>query len=257
MLDVSGGTATNVTQHDGAILKTNTNGTTVSGTNSEGAFSIHNHVADNVLLENGGHLDINAYGSANKTIIKDKGTMSVLTNAKADATRIDNGGVMDVAGNATNTIINGGTQNINNYGIATGTNINSGTQNIKSGGKADTTIISSGSRQVVEKDGTAIGSNISAGGSLIVYTGGIAHGVNQETGSALVANTGAGTDIEGYNKLSHFTITGGEANYVVLENTGELTVVAKTSAKNTTIDAGGKLIEPPRKSWRLNSLRKR
>ncbi|KDX40130.1 adhesin-like autotransporter domain protein [Escherichia coli 2-210-07_S4_C2] len=92
MLDVSGGTATNVTQHDGAILKTNTNGTTVSGTNSEGAFSIHNHVADNVLLENGGHLDINAYGSANKTIIKDKGTMSVLTNAKADATRIDNGG---------------------------------------------------------------------------------------------------------------------------------------------------------------------
>lgn len=49
--------------------------------------------------------------------------------------------------------------------------------------------------------------------------GGIAHGVNRETGSALVANTGAGTDIEGYNKLSHFTITGGEANYVVLENT--------------------------------------
>ncbi|MCV4821108.1 AIDA repeat-containing protein, partial [Escherichia coli] len=77
-------------------------------TNSEGAFSIHNNVAENVLLENGGHLDINAYGSANKTIIKDKGTMSVLTNAKADATRIDNGGVMDVAGNATNTIINGG-----------------------------------------------------------------------------------------------------------------------------------------------------
>ncbi|KDY20483.1 outer membrane autotransporter barrel domain protein [Escherichia coli 2-316-03_S4_C2] len=256
MLDVSGGTATNVTQHDGAILKTNTNGTTVSGTNSEGAFSIHNHVADNVLLENGGHLDINAYGSANKTIIKDKGTMSVLTNAKADATRIDNGGVMDVAGNATNTIINGGTQNINNYGIATGTNINSGTQNIKSGGKADTTIISSGSRQVVEKDGTAIGSNISAGGSLIVYTGGIAHGVNQETGSALVANTGAGTDIEGYNKLSHFTITGGEANYVVLENTGELTVVAKTSAKNTTIDTGGKLIvqkEAKTDSTRLNN----
>ncbi|EOU5292245.1 AIDA repeat-containing protein, partial [Escherichia coli] len=256
VLDVRGGTATNITQHDGAALKVTTYDLTVSGTNSEGAFSIHNNVAENVLLENGGHLDINAYGSANKTIIKDKGTMSVLTNAKADATRIDNGGVMDVAGNATNTIINGGTQNINNHGIATGTNINSGTQNIKSGGKADTTNISSGSRQVVEKDGTATGSNISAGGSLIVYTGGIAHGVNQETGSALVANTGAGTDIEGYNKLSHFTITGGEANYVVLENTGELTVMAKTSAKNTTIDAGGKLIvqkEAKTDSTRLNN----
>ncbi|MCM5079484.1 autotransporter adhesin family protein, partial [Escherichia coli] len=80
-----------------------------------------------------------------------------------------------------------------------------------SGGKADTTNISSGSKQVVEKGGTATGSNIRAGGTLIVDTGGIAHGVNQETGSALVANTGAGTDIEGYNKLSHFTITGGEA----------------------------------------------
>ncbi|EFW58718.1 adhesin-like autotransporter [Shigella flexneri CDC 796-83] len=32
-------------------------------------------------------------------------------------------------------------------------------------------------------------------------------------------------------------LPGGEANYVVLENTGELTVVAKTSAKNTTVDA--------------------
>ena len=42
-----------------------------------------------------------------------------------------------VRDNLTNTIINGGTQNINNYGIATGTNINSGTQNIKSGGKTD------------------------------------------------------------------------------------------------------------------------
>ncbi|EFA2309183.1 AIDA repeat-containing protein, partial [Escherichia coli] len=61
VLDVRGGMATNVTQHDGAALKVTTYDLTVSGTNSEGAFSIHNNVADNVLLENGGHLDINAY----------------------------------------------------------------------------------------------------------------------------------------------------------------------------------------------------
>lgn len=261
MLDVSGGTATNVTQHDGAILKTNTNGTTVSGTNSEGAFSIHNHVADNVLLENGGHLDINAYGSANKTIIKDKGTMSVLTNAKADATRIDNGGVMDVTGNATNTIINGGTQNINNHGIATGTNINGGTQNIKSGGKADTTIISSGSRQVVEKDGTATGSNISAGGSLIVQKeaktdttrlnnggvlevqdGGEAKHVEQQSGGALIASTTSGTLIEGTNSYGDaFYIRNSEAKNVVLENAGSLTVVTGSRAVDTIINANGKM----------------
>ncbi|HFE1578458.1 TPA: adhesin-like autotransporter YpjA/EhaD, partial [Escherichia coli] len=144
--------------------------------------------------------------------------------------------------NATNTIINGGTQNIYNHGIATGTNINSGTQNIKSGGKADTTNISSGSKQVVEKGGTATGSNIRAGGTLIVDTGGIAHGVYLDTGSALVANTGAGTDIDGYQRSSHFTITGGRAEHVVLENTGQLTVVAQTSAVDTIVDAGGKLI---------------
>ncbi|HFO6378231.1 TPA: adhesin-like autotransporter YpjA/EhaD, partial [Escherichia coli] len=138
--------------------------------------------------------------------------------------------------------INGGTQNIYNHGIATGTNINSGTQNIKSGGKADTTNISSGSKQVVEKGGTATGSNIRAGGTLIVDTGGIAHGVYLDTGSALVANTGAGTDIDGYQRSSHFTITGGRAEHVVLENTGQLTVVAQTSAVDTIVDAGGKLI---------------
>ena len=70
VLDVRGGMATNVTQHDGAALKVTTYDLTVSGTNSEGAFSIHNNVADNVLLENGGHLDV--YGSATRTIIKDK-----------------------------------------------------------------------------------------------------------------------------------------------------------------------------------------
>ncbi|HCD8738746.1 TPA: AIDA repeat-containing protein, partial [Escherichia coli] len=123
-----------------------------------------------------------------------------------------------------------------------GTNINSGTQNIKSGGKADTTNISSGSKQVVEKGGTATGSNIRAGGTLIVDTGGIAHGVYLDTGSALVANTGAGTDIDGYQRSSHFTITGGRAEHVVLENTGQLTVVAQTSAVDTIVDAGGKLI---------------
>ncbi|HGY7876724.1 TPA: adhesin-like autotransporter YpjA/EhaD, partial [Escherichia coli] len=120
--------------------------------------------------------------------------------------------------------------------------INSGTQNIKSGGKADTTNISSGSKQVVEKGGTATGSNIRAGGTLIVDTGGIAHGVYLDTGSALVANTGAGTDIDGYQRSSHFTITGGRAEHVVLENTGQLTVVAQTSAVDTIVDAGGKLI---------------
>ncbi|WP_447539223.1 AIDA repeat-containing protein, partial [Escherichia coli] len=197
--------------------------------------------ANNTVI-NGGSQTISEGGISTGTIINDKGTMSVLTNAKADATRIDNGGAMDVAGNATNTIINGGTQNIYNHGIATGTNINSGTQNIKSGGKADTTNISSGSKQVVEKGGTATGSNIRAGGTLIVDTGGIAHGVYLDTGSALVANTGAGTDIDGYQRSSHFTITGGRAEHVVLENTGQLTVVAQTSAVDTIVDAGGKLI---------------
>lgn len=80
----------------------------VSGMNSEGVFFIYNYVVDNVLLENGGYLDINVYGSVNKTIIKDKGIMLVLINVKVDVIWIDNGGVMDVVGNVINIIINGG-----------------------------------------------------------------------------------------------------------------------------------------------------
>ncbi|WP_170983685.1 AIDA repeat-containing protein, partial [Escherichia coli] len=68
---------------------------------------IHNNVAENVLLENGGHLDINAYGSATKTIIKEQGTMSVLKNDKTEATRIENGMLTDVVVNAEETTTNG------------------------------------------------------------------------------------------------------------------------------------------------------
>lgn len=80
----------------------------VSGMNSEGVFFIYNYVVDNVLLENGGYLDINVYGLVNKMIIKDKGIMLVLINVKVDVIWIDNGGVMDVVGNVINIIINGG-----------------------------------------------------------------------------------------------------------------------------------------------------
>lgn len=87
-----------------------------------------------------------------------------------------------------------------------------------------------------------IGSNISVGGLLIVYIGGIVYGVNQEMGSVLVVNMGVGIDIEGYNKFFYFIIIGGEVNYVVLENIGELMVVVKILVKNIIIDIGGKLI---------------
>lgn len=74
----------NVIQYDGVILKININGMMVSGMNSEGVFFIYNYVVDNVLLENGGYLDINVYGLVNKMIIKDKGIMLVLINVKVD-----------------------------------------------------------------------------------------------------------------------------------------------------------------------------
>ncbi|WP_212737345.1 AIDA repeat-containing protein, partial [Escherichia coli] len=65
-----GGTATNITQHDGAALKVTTYELTVSGTNREGAFSIHNKVAETVLLENGSNVEVT--NSANKKNIKEK-----------------------------------------------------------------------------------------------------------------------------------------------------------------------------------------
>ncbi|EJZ2508525.1 autotransporter adhesin Ag43, partial [Escherichia coli] len=78
----AGGEATAVTQNTGGALVTST-AATVTGTNRLGNFSVGNGMADNVVLENGGRLDVLEGHSAQKTRVDDGGTLAVSAGGKA------------------------------------------------------------------------------------------------------------------------------------------------------------------------------
>ncbi|EHH6596781.1 autotransporter adhesin Ag43, partial [Escherichia coli] len=78
----AGGTATNVTLKQGGALVTST-AATVTGTHRLGHFSVGNGMADNVVLENGGRLDVLEGHSAWKTLVDDGGTLAVSAGGKA------------------------------------------------------------------------------------------------------------------------------------------------------------------------------
>ncbi|HHN8868849.1 TPA: AIDA repeat-containing protein, partial [Escherichia coli] len=120
----------------------------------------------------------------------------------------------------TSAIIDGGQQTVKADGKATGATINSGTQ-------------------LVQADGTATDTTIYDGGTLSVDSGGKATGVDQRDGAALIATTATGTVVKGQNENGEFSIENGQADNVLLENGGKLTVVDGTTAKDTIINEGG------------------
>ncbi|MCZ8799023.1 autotransporter outer membrane beta-barrel domain-containing protein, partial [Escherichia albertii] len=149
------------------------------------------------------------------------GTQTINTGGYARTTTIDTGGMQIVkGGNSSNTYISGGSQKIEQNGIAYNTEIHSGAQIVYSGGVAtDSTIFEDG---IVE---------IQAGGS--------ATGIKQNTNSVLIATTDA-KQIDGlWNDDIHFSISGGKADHIVLENGGKLTVESGTSSADTLVGIGG------------------
>ncbi|KAB3083605.1 hypothetical protein F9222_26085, partial [Escherichia coli] len=278
----AGGKATGVEQQDGAALDATTvTGTVVSGKNTLGDFSIENGWAENVLLENGGWLDVMDGTTATDTTIKQGGTLNVkyggkatgveqqdgaaliaytstgtvvsgkntlgdfsIKDGQAENVLLENGGwlyVMDGTTATGTTIRDGGNQAVYFRGTATGTSIEKGgTQYVY--GTAENTTIRDGGNQAVYFRGTATGTSIEKGGKLDVREGGQATGVEQQEGAALIATTSTGTVVNGKNTLGDFSIKDGQADKVLLENGGQLTVVNETTADHTTIRDGGKLI---------------
>ncbi|KAB3082327.1 autotransporter outer membrane beta-barrel domain-containing protein, partial [Escherichia coli] len=87
--------------------------------------------------------------------------------------------------------------------------------------------------------GTAKNTTIEAGGTLGVLDGGKATGVEQQEGAILIATTDKDTVVSGENTLGEFSIENGQAENVLLENGGQLTVVDGTSATGTTLRESG------------------
>ncbi|EKQ0710032.1 autotransporter outer membrane beta-barrel domain-containing protein [Escherichia coli] len=254
----AGGSASMVTQNSGGAVVTNTSAD-LSGTNAKGNFIIAGGSASNMLLENGGSLTVLNGHRATGTTINSGGDMMV--EGIATDTTINSNGLLHVSsgGSVTGTIVNnGGRENINSGGSATSTTLNSGgIQAVSSGGNAlnasvndggrqylyagnaTKTTVNSGGRQHVYKNGNVTETIIMDGGRLQVEAGGSASMVTQNSGGAVVTNTSA--DLSGTNAKGNFSIAGGSASNMLLENDGYLTVYSGHQASDTTVGSSGTL----------------
>ncbi|WP_113403419.1 autotransporter outer membrane beta-barrel domain-containing protein [Escherichia coli] len=280
MLSIFGGSAVDITQKSGGGISTDTSAT-LSGTNINGSFSIAGGSASNMLLENGGYLAVlnghqatsttinsgglqrvSSGGSATGTTINGSGYQFVSSGGSATGTTINGSGYQYIfsGGSATSTTINsGGNQYVSSGGSATSTTINSGGyQYVSSGGSATSTTINSGGNQYVSSGGSATSTTINSGGYQNVYVngnvtkttitdggilqvdaGGSASQVTQNSGGAIVANTSA--VLSGTNGKGTFSIAGGSAVNMLLENGGLLTVLGGHDASDTTVGSDGTL----------------
>lgn len=159
---------------------------------------------------------------------------------------------------ATNTIINSGAQYISSGGSAANTTVNNvggqhlyggsvtdttinndGYQYIYSGGRATNTTVNSGGRQYVYIGGNVTETIIASGGMMQVQAGGSASKVTQNSGGAIYTNTSAA--LSGTNNIGSFSIAGGSAANMLLENGGYLKVFSGHEARDTTIGGNGTL----------------
>ncbi|WP_370608751.1 autotransporter outer membrane beta-barrel domain-containing protein [Citrobacter portucalensis] len=254
---VYGGSATNTIINGGVQYVVEDQGTSsrpVPGSatdttiNSGGTQRVFGASVTSTSINVGGVQELLARGSATDTIVNSGGTQHVLGGSAVSTTL--NGGVQYVVeypdpqtsiasqGSATNTVINsGGVQNILG-GSVTNTTINdAGTQNVQAGGSASLTTINDGGRQAVLRDGKASDTSVKSGGTLKVDAGGSATAITQNDGGAVVTNTSA--VLEGSNRNGSFSITGGSAVNMLLENGGYLTVFDGHQASDTTVGSDG------------------
>ncbi|HBA2933215.1 TPA: autotransporter adhesin Ag43 [Escherichia coli] len=181
----AGGEATAVTQNTGGALVTST-AATVTGTNRLGHFSVGNGMADNVVLENGGRLDVLEGHSAQKTRVDDGGTLAVSAGGKATDVTMTSGGALiadsgatvegtnasgkfsidGISGQASGLLLeNGGSFTVNAGGQAGNTTVgHRGTLTLAAGGSlSGRTQLSKGASMVLNGDVVSTGDIVNAG----------------------------------------------------------------------------------------------
>ncbi|EHS3220320.1 TPA: autotransporter adhesin Ag43 [Escherichia coli] len=181
----AGGEATAVTQNTGGALVTST-AATVTGTNRLGNFFVGNGMADNVVLENGGRLDVLEGHSAQKTRVDDGGTLAVSAGGKATDVTMTSGGALiadsgatvegtnasgkfsidGISGQASGLLLeNGGSFTVNAGGLASNTTVgHRGTLTLAAGGSlSGRTQLSKGASMVLNGDVVSTGDIVNAG----------------------------------------------------------------------------------------------
>ncbi|MDI4289300.1 autotransporter outer membrane beta-barrel domain-containing protein [Escherichia coli] len=242
---LNGHQATSTTINSGGLQRVSSGGsatgTTINGSGYQ--FVSSGGSATGTTINGSGYQYIFSGGSATSTTINSGGYQYVSSGGSATSTTINSSGNQYVSsgGSATSTTINsGGNQYVSSGGSATSTTINSGgNQYVSSGGSATSTTINSGGYQNVYVNGNVTKTTITDGGILQVDAGGSASQVTQNSGGAIVANTSA--VLSGTNGKGTFSIAGGSAVNMLLENGGLLTVLGGHDASDTTVGSDGTL----------------
>lgn len=104
---------------------------------------------------------------------------------------------------------------------------------------ANETTINDGGIQTVSANGEAIKTKINEGGTLTVNDNGKATDIVQNSGAALQTSTANGIEISGTHQYGTFSISGNLATNMLLENGGNLLVLAGTEARDSTVGSGG------------------
>ncbi|MBB8772886.1 autotransporter adhesin Ag43 [Escherichia coli] len=204
----AGGEATAVTQNTGGALVTST-AATVTGINRLGAFSVVEGKADNVVLENGGRLD-------------------VLTGHTATNTRVDDGGTLDVRNGGTATTVsmgNGGVLLADSGAAVSGTRSDGKAFSI-GGGQADALMLEKGSSFTLNAGDTATDTTVNGG--LFTARGGTLAGTTTLNNGAILTLSGKTVNND------TLTIREGDA----LLQGGSLTGMAQNNADRLVIDGG-------------------
>ena len=238
----AGDTATNTTINSGGNQNVSSGGSATSTTINSGGrqWVVSGGSATSTTINSGGMLSVSSGGSAVDITQNSGGRISADTSATLRGTNI-NGSFSIAGGSASNMLLeNGGYLSVLNGHQATSTTINSGgNQTVSRGGSATSTTINSGGYQNVYVNGNVTKTTITDGGILQVDVGGSASQVTQNSGGAIVANTSA--VLSGTNGKGTFSIAGGSAVNMLLENGGLLTVLGGHDASDTTVGSDGTL----------------
>ncbi|HAI3751250.1 AIDA repeat-containing protein [Escherichia coli] len=246
----AGGKASDVTQNTGGALVTST-AATVTGTNCLGAFSVVAGKADNVVLENGGRLDVLSGHTATNTRVDDGGTLDVRNGGAATTVSMGNGGVLLVdsgaavsgtrsdgtafrigGGQADALMLEKGSSFTLNAGdTATDTTVNGGLFTARGGSLAGTTTLNNGatltlSGKTVNNDTLTIreGDALLQGGAL--------------TGNGRVEKSGSGTLTVSNTTLTQKAVNLNEGTLTLNNSTVTTDVIAQ---RGTVRDDAGSL----------------
>ena len=234
----AGGEASDVTQNTGGALVTST-AATVTGTNRLGAFSVVEGKADNVVLENGGRLDVLTGHTATNTRVDDGGTLDVRNGGTATTVSMGNGGVLladsgaavsgtrsdgkafSIGGGQADALMleKGSSFTLNAGDTATDTTVNGGLFTARGGTLAGTTTLNNGailtlSGKTVNNDTLTIreGDALLQGGSL--------------TGNGSVEKSGSGTLTVSNTTLTQKAVNLNEGTLTLNDSTVTTDIIA-------------------------------